>query len=287
MSELAQARPRSEPAPRARGSSWAIQAEGVVKSFRPRRERRSTVKDLALHPFRTKPAGRIEALRQVSFEVAFGEFVGIVGRNGSGKSTLLRCLAGIYPIDAGRLDAAGRIAPFIELGVGFNPELAARDNVIINALMLGLTPREARRHYDEIIEFAELARFADMKLKNFSSGMVVRLAFAVTVHVEADVLLFDEVLAVGDTAFQQRCFDRFQDLKDEGRTVLLVTHDMSLVQRFCDRALLLDQGELLEVGDPASVARHYGELNARAAAQAPRGPSGLGDLPDGFDIESA
>ncbi len=244
------------------GRDWAIRARGVNKAFQPRRERRSTIRDVLLHPLRSKPRGEIEALRTLDFDVTRGEFVGVVGRNGSGKSTLLRLLAGIYPIDTGELEVRGRVAPFIELGVGFNPDLAARDNVVINAVMLGLSPRQARRHFDEIIDFAELRQFADMKLKNFSSGMIVRLAFAVTVHVDAEILLFDEVLAVGDGAFQQKCYRRFQQLKDEGRTVLLVTHEMPLVERFCDRAILLERGEIVGLGDPATVARRYGELNA-------------------------
>jgi ABC-type polysaccharide/polyol phosphate transport system ATPase subunit len=280
MTELAQSRPLAAPAAQLADSAPAIQADGVFKSFEPRRERHSTLKELLLNPFRSRPSGRIEALRDVSFEIGEGEFVGVVGRNGSGKSTLLRCLAGIYAIDRGGLEVSGRVAPFIELGVGFNPDLAARDNVLINAVLLGLTPREARQHYDEIIDFAELRRFADIKLKNFSSGMVVRLAFAVTVHVEADVLLFDEVLSVGDAAFQQKCFDRFQQLKDEGRTVFLVTHEMNLVERFCDRALLLEHGALVEMGDPVAVARRYGALNAAVGLDvpdsAPRGNDGTG-----------
>jgi ABC-type polysaccharide/polyol phosphate transport system ATPase subunit len=283
--------PRTGEQPRSSaGEQWVIRARDVSKAFKPRRERRSTIKDLLLHPLRTRPSARIEALRTLNFDVRRGEFVGVVGRNGSGKSTLLRCLAGIYPIDGGELDVRGRVAPFIELGVGFNPDLAARDNVVINAVMLGLSPREARRHYDEIIDFAELRRFADMKLKNFSSGMVVRLAFAVTVHVEADILLFDEVLSVGDAAFAQKCFDRFQQLKDEGRTVLLVTHEMGLVERFCDRALLLDQGALDADSDPVSVAQRYAELNATLGLSEAAGPPGArlsGGLGAGAAIRSA
>ena len=184
----------------------------------------------------------LEALRGVSFAVEHGEFFGIVGRNGSGKSTLLKCLAGIYRLDGGEIWVDGRMSTFIELGVGFNPDLAARDNVILNGIMLGLTPREARRRYDEVIEFAELREFEDLKLKNYSSGMHVRLAFSVMIQVDADVLLIDEVLAVGDAAFQQKCFDEFNRLRDEGRTIVLVTHDMASVQRFCHRAMLLERG---------------------------------------------
>jgi ABC-type multidrug transport system ATPase subunit len=155
----------------------------------------------------------------------------------------------------------GRMAPFIELGVGFNPDLTARDNVVINAIMLGLTPVQARERYDDIIAFAELEEFVDLKLKNYSSGMHVRLAFSVMVHVDADVLLIDEVLAVGDAAFQQKCYDALNRLHREGRTILLVTHDMEQVQRFCGRALLLDRGRPIQLGDAAAVTRRYLQLN--------------------------
>ena len=190
---------------------------------------------------------------------------GIVGRNGSGKSTLLKCLAGIYRVDeterGGELEVRGRLSPFIELGVGFNPDLTARENVIINAIMLGLTLKEARRRFDEIIAFAELEEFLDLKLKNYSSGMYVRLAFSVAVQVDADVLLIDEVLAVGDSAFQQKCFDQFHRLREAGKTIVFVTHEMGSVVRYCDRAMLMERGEIVCKGDPDRVAREYHELN--------------------------
>ena len=170
-----------------------------------------------------------------------GEFFGIAGRNGSGKSTLLKCMAGIYQAD-GDIWVRGRLSTFIELGVGFNPDLAARDNVVMNGIMLGLTPREARKRFDSVIEFAELEEFKDLKLKNYSSGMHVRLAFSVAIQVDADILMIDEVLAVGDAAFQQKCFDVFNDLRERGSTIIFVTHDMGALQRFCDRALLLERG---------------------------------------------
>ena len=151
----------------------------------------------------------------------------------------------------GEIYVNGRVSTFIELGVGFNMELAARENVVINGTMLGLSPREARRRTDEVLEFAELREFADLRLKNYSSGMLVRLAFAVMIQVDADVLLIDEVLAVGDAAFQQKCFDEFARLREEGRTVLLVTHDMGAVERFCDRALLLERGRVVRDREPA------------------------------------
>src|SRR5689334_11254787 len=208
-------------------------------------ERVHTLKERALHPLRRRSGTDIVALRDVNFAVAPGEFFGIVGRNGSGKSTLLKCMAGVYATDQGRIWVDGRLSTFIELGVGFNPDLPARDNVMLNATMLGLSPREARRRFDAVIDFAELHDFTDLKLKNYSSGMLVRLAFAVMIQVDADVLLIDEVLAVGDAAFQQKCHDEFGRLRRSGATVLLVTHDMAAVQRFCERALLLDHGRLV------------------------------------------
>ena len=233
----------------------------VSKSFHHPHEQVHTLKERAVRPFRRRAHERFEALRDVSFSVKRGEFFGIVGRNGSGKSTLLKCMAGIYGTDRGEIEIGGRVSTFIELGVGFNPDLAARDNVVLNGIMLGLTPREARGRFDAVIEFAELEDFVDLKLKNYSSGMQVRLAFSVMIQVDADVLLIDEVLAVGDAAFQQKCFDVFYRLKDEGKTILFVTHDMPAVQRFCDRAVLLERGVVRLVGDPERVANHYVEVN--------------------------
>jgi ABC-type polysaccharide/polyol phosphate transport system ATPase subunit len=243
------------------GGPLAVSVEGVSKRFRLPTERMHTLKERVLHPRRSTGYRDFRALDGVSFDVRAGEFFGIVGRNGSGKSTLLKCMAGIYGVDAGEIRVAGRVSPFIELGVGFNPDLTARENVVINAVMLGLTPREARRRFDEVIAFAELEEFVDLKLKNYSSGMHVRLAFAVMVQAEADILLIDEVLAVGDAAFQQKCYDEFERMQHAGRTILFVTHSMSLVERFCDRALLLERGKLHSLGDPAEVATLYNELN--------------------------
>jgi ABC-type polysaccharide/polyol phosphate transport system ATPase subunit len=239
----------------------AVSVEQAFKVFRIPHQQYSTLKERTLHPFRSHTYDELHALNNVSLSVGEGEFFGIVGRNGSGKSTLLKCLAGIYPLDGGAINVQGRLSPFIELGVGFNPDLAARDNVLINAVMMGLSRAEARRRFDDIIAFAELEDFVDLKLKNYSSGMAVRLGFAVSTQVDADVLLIDEVLAVGDASFQQKCFEVFQRLKDEGKTILLVTHDMSLVERFCDRALLLERGEVLETGDPHHIGLLYNQVN--------------------------
>jgi ABC-type polysaccharide/polyol phosphate transport system ATPase subunit len=239
----------------------AVRVDAVSKDFSLPHEHVNTLKERALHPFRGRSKDTLHALRDVSFDVAPGEFFGIVGRNGSGKSTLLKCMAGIYATDGGAIYVNGRLSTFIELGVGFNPDLPARDNVMLNATMLGLSPREAARRFDEVIAFAELEEFVDLKLKNYSSGMEVRLAFSVMIQVDADILLIDEVLAVGDAAFQQKCFDEFARIRERGRTVLLVTHDMGAVQRFCERAMLLENGRVVELGDPERVGNRYLELN--------------------------
>jgi ABC-type polysaccharide/polyol phosphate transport system ATPase subunit len=239
----------------------SVEVRELSKAFRLPHQRYSTLKERALHPFATRSHDSLDALDAVTFDVKQGEFFGVVGRNGSGKSTLLKCLAGIYGVDSGEIEVRGRLSPFIELGVGFNPDLTARDNVVINAIMLGLTRREARRRFDEIIEFAELEEFVDLKLKNYSSGMSVRLGFSVAVQVDADVILVDEVLAVGDAAFQRKCFDEFDRLRSKGRTILFVTHDMSSVERFCDRAMLIERGRLLDIGAPSDITRRYNEVN--------------------------
>ena len=245
----------------------------ISKSFRLPKEQVHTLKERVIHPFRRPGSERLDALREVSFDVASGEFFGIVGRNGSGKSTLLKCLAGIYRAD-GEILLRGRMAPFIELGVGFNPDMTARENVVINAVMLGLTPAQARARYDAIIEFAELEEFTELKLKNYSSGMQVRLAFAVMVQVDADILLIDEVLAVGDASFQQKCHDTLNRMRVNGRTILYVTHDMHAVQRVCDRAMLLEKGRLDMIGEPEEVARRYNEINFLGDYDVPADESG-------------
>jgi ABC-type polysaccharide/polyol phosphate transport system ATPase subunit len=256
------ARPtESQLLPGAEGPAPAISIAGASKAFRLPHQRYHTLKERMLHPFRSNTYDTLQAVDDVSLDIARAEFFGIVGRNGSGKSTLLKCLAGIYRIDEGDLAVYGRLSPFIELGVGFNMDLTARDNVMINAIMLGLTRKQARARFGQIISFAGLEEFLDLKLKNYSSGMLVRLAFSVAIQVDADILLIDEVLAVGDVAFQQKCFDEFERLKAEGRTIVFVTHDMSTVERFCDRAMLLERGRTVDIGDPGTIARKYREIN--------------------------
>ena len=251
------------------------------KTFRLPHDRPFTLKQRVLHPRSSRLASELHALRDVSLAVPAGEFIGIVGRNGSGKSTLLKCLAGIYRPDRGAIAVNGRVSPFIELGVGFNPELTARDNVVVNAALLGMPKHEALARFPAIIEFAELERFVDLKLKNYSSGMQVRLGFASMIQADADIYLVDEVLAVGDARFQEKCFDTFRRLKRERRTVVFVTHDLATVERFCDRAVLLERGAVVADGDPREVTHVYRQRDLEqervAAAAAADAGSRWGD----------
>jgi ABC-2 type transport system ATP-binding protein len=239
----------------------AIEARGLEKTFRIPTHRVDSIKERMVRPFSSRDYRELRALDDVSFEIRQGEFFGIVGRNGSGKSTLLKLLASIYRADAGTIRMAGRLAPFIELGVGFNLDLTARENVVLNGVMMGMTPTETRRRLDAVIEFAELDEFVDLKLKNYSSGMLVRLAFSVMMQADADVLLIDEVLAVGDASFQQKCADAFHEMKGAGKTIVLVTHDVATVETYCHRAMLISDGKIQRIGDPGEVGREYLRLN--------------------------
>jgi ABC-type polysaccharide/polyol phosphate transport system ATPase subunit len=243
------------------GTPLAIQVEDLHKSFSIPTNRVDSLKERIVRPFSGRDHRQLRALDGVSFEIHKGEFFGIVGRNGSGKSTLLKLLASIYRADAGSVRMAGRLAPFIELGVGFNPELTARENVVLNGVMMGLTPQQTRDRLDAVVEFAELTEFIDLKLKNYSSGMLVRLAFAVMMEADADILLIDEVLAVGDAAFQQKCADAFREMKAAGKTIVLVTHEMRTVEEYCHRAMLIADGRIRYIGDPEEVGRRYLQLN--------------------------
>lgn len=245
-------------------SPVAIEVRGVEKTFSIPTHKVDSLKE-RLTTFNKQDFRALHALRGISFEIERGEFFGIVGRNGSGKSTLLKILASIYRADAGRVRMAGRLAPFIELGVGFNPELSARENVELNGVMMGLTRRDARNRLGAVLEFAELEEFVDLKLKNYSSGMLVRLAFSVMIQSDAEILLIDEVLAVGDASFQQKCADVFHEIRDSERTVVFVTHDMSAVEQYCHRAMLLHNGSIGAVGDADEVARSYLRLNFEQA----------------------
>ncbi|MCW3047461.1 MAG: transporter related protein [Solirubrobacterales bacterium] len=251
-----------------RPEETAIVVDRVSKQFDLPREQVHTLKERFLHPLRSSQTDTLHALRDVSFDVRKGEFFGIAGRNGSGKSTLLKCVAGIYGTTAGDIYVKGQVSTFIELGVGFNPDLPASDNILLNATMLGLSPKESRSRIDSVLDFAELREFGDLKLKNYSSGMMVRLAFSVMIQVDAEVLIIDEVLAVGDAAFQQKCYDEFERIRRSGKTVLFVTHDMGAIRRFCDRAVLLEKGRLIAEGNPRDVGLRYLQLNFSAEARA-------------------
>lgn len=237
--------------------SIAIRVENISKTFRIPHEKISSLRGAFVGALKKKGFDEFNALDGVSFEVKKGEFFGIIGRNGSGKSTLLKILAGIYQADQGDLEIDGLISPFLELGIGFNPELSGRDNVYLNATVLGLTKKQIDEKFESIVAFSELERFIDQKLKNYSSGMQVRLAFSVSIHANRDILLMDEVLAVGDGNFQSKCLEEFNKYRDLGKTVILVTHDINTVQRYCDRAMLLRNGRIVEIGDPEKVGDRY------------------------------
>jgi ABC-type polysaccharide/polyol phosphate transport system ATPase subunit len=243
---------------------------------------RSILRDL-------RPSETFPALTDVSFSVSKGSTVGVVGRNGSGKSTALKLVAGITKPTSGRVSVAGRISALIELGAGFHPEISGRENVFINGIMLGLTKREIQRRFDEIVDFAELREFIDAPVKTYSSGMYMRLGFAVAIHVDPDVLLVDEVLAVGDEGFTHKCLDKFGEFRRRGKTILLVTHSLGLVERFCDEAIWLDSGKKKAEGDPKRVIGAYvtdverqeeqflASSDAKAKAEADRGLTPTGD----------
>ena len=242
-------------------SDIAISVKHLSKSFRLPTEQAFGLKQAHFNRLRRVKGYKEQiVLKDLSFEIKKGEFLGIVGRNGSGKSTLLKILAGVYYPEKGDITINGQLVPFIELGVGFNPELTGRENVYMNGALLGFSNAEMDAMYDDIWDFAELRDFQDQKLKNYSSGMQVRLAFSIAIRAHGDILLLDEVLAVGDAAFQQKCEDYFTNLKDHHETVILVTHSMENVRKFCTRAILIDDGKIKEDGDPAKVADSYTKL---------------------------
>ena len=244
----------------------AVSVYDLHKSFRLPTEKSSSLKQAFLNRMRgIKGYKEQKVLKGLSFEIEKGDFFGIVGRNGSGKSTLLKLLAGIYVPDRGGIKVNGSLVPFIELGVGFNPELTGRENVYLNGALLGFSNEEIDEMYDEIVDFAELHEFMGQKLKNYSSGMQVRLAFSIAIKAQGDILVLDEVLAVGDEAFQRKCYTYFAELKRNKKTVILVTHGMDSVQQFCNKAILISDGEIIESGNPAKVAGGYMELNNQVA----------------------
>lgn len=241
-----------------------IKVDNVSKTFKLPHEKTTSIKGVVINFYkRNKSYETQQALKDVSFEVKKGDFFGIVGRNGSGKSTLLKLLAGIYSPSKGGITIDGKLTPFIELGVGFNQELSGRENVYLNGALLGFNRKEMDAMYDDIVDFAEIERFMDQKLKNYSSGMQVRLAFSIAIRARSDILLLDEVLAVGDAAFQQKCFDYFEELKRQKKTVVFVTHDMGAVRRFCTRAIYIKNSKLIKEGTPFEIADIYLEENMK------------------------
>lgn len=238
----------------------AISVKNLHKSFKLPTERSWGLKQAIFNRLKgIKGYKEQKVLNGLSFDIKKGEFVGIVGRNGSGKSTLLKTLAKIYFPEKGSIEINGSLIPFIELGVGFNPDLTGRENIYLNGALLGFSNKEVDAMYDEIVDFAELRPFMDQKLKNFSSGMQVRLAFSIAIRAKGDILLLDEVLAVGDAEFQKKCTDYFAAIKGK-QTVVLVTHDMANVRRFCTRAILIEEGKVKLDGDPKKVTEAYAKL---------------------------
>ena len=236
-----------------------IEVRDVKKNFFLPHEKHDTLVEYLSHPSRIfKKAGeQYEVLKDVDAKIYPGEFVGIMGRNGSGKSTLLKILAGIYLPTSGEVVVRGKLVPFLELGVGFNPELSGKENVFLNGMILGMKKNELKEKYKEIVEFSELEKFMEAPLKNYSSGMQVRLAFSIAIMSDADVYLLDEVLAVGDVAFQEKCFNVFRQYKKDGKTVVLVTHSPGSVKDYCDRALFLKDGVLQDLGSVDNVIQAY------------------------------
>lgn len=236
----------------------ALRVRDVSKSFKLPVDRANSLKVSLLNLLHGRTGYRIQqVLKDISFDVYEGDFFGIVGKNGSGKSTLLKIISQIYAPDSGTVSETGKLVPFIELGVGFNPELTGRENVYLNGAMLGFTNEEIDAMYDDIVEFAELQDFMEQKLKNYSSGMQVRLAFSVAIKSQGDILVLDEVLAVGDEAFQKKCQDYFFEAKRNKKTIILVTHSMGDVRRYCNRAMFIQDGKIAKIGDPEKIADAY------------------------------
>lgn len=242
-------------------SKPAVIVKDLYKSFKLPHEKHNGLKQIIVNIFNRKSGYESQhVLSDISFEIEEGDFFGIVGRNGSGKSTLLKLLASIYTPDKGSVQVNGSLTPFIELGVGFNPELTGRENVYMNGALLGFDRNQMDEMYDEIVDFAELERFMDQKLKNYSSGMQVRLAFSIAIRAKSDILLLDEVLAVGDESFQRKCYAYFSELKRNKKTVILVTHDMGAVEKYCNKALMIEKGKIVKRGSNFEVAAAYREL---------------------------
>ena len=237
-------------------SDVAVRVDHVTKSFRMYHERNQSLKS-AIMRGRTSVHEDFLALKDVSFDVPTGSTFGLIGSNGSGKSTLLKCLANIYYPNQGSISHFGRIAAMLEVGSGFHAELSGRENVFLNGSILGMSRKEVSRKFDEIVEFSGVEQFIDQPVKNYSSGMYVRLGFAIAINVDPDILVVDEVLAVGDQDFQDKCYRKFADFREAGKTVILVSHSMATVQSMCDRVAWLDHGELKAVGEAEGTVASY------------------------------
>lgn len=242
-------------------SNHAVIVSDVRKSFILPQHKSRSLKQVFVNVFRRRKPVEQLALDGVSFTVEKGEFFGVIGRNGSGKSTLLKILAGVYTPTKGAVELHGGLTPFIELGVGFNPELSGRDNIYLNGALLGFSRKQMDEMYDDIVEFAELGKFMDQKLKNYSSGMQVRLAFSIAIKAKNDILIFDEVLAVGDENFQKKCIETFEELKRSGATIIFVSHAMGQVRQFCDRVAVISNGKVAFIGDTETAIDEYRKLN--------------------------
>jgi lipopolysaccharide transport system ATP-binding protein len=244
------------------GDHVRIAFQDIVQRFRVIHERPDTLREAFAHLFRSRTSYYdFEALKGISFTIGDGEVVGIVGRNGSGKSTILKIVAGVYRPTSGLVKVSGKVAALIELGAGFHAELTGRENLLINGLLLGLSKREIRKREQRIVDFAELGEFIDSPIKQYSSGMYMRLAFAIATEVDPDILLFDEILAVGDAAFQQKCIARIEDFRGRGKTIILVSHSASTIRMICNRAILIHEGKIAADGAADAVLAEYEALS--------------------------
>jgi lipopolysaccharide transport system ATP-binding protein len=249
-------------------SEIVLSIQNISKKFVLYHEPRKSLRESIFSCFHKRSRETFFALRDVSFEIKKGEFFGIIGKNGSGKSTLLKIMAGVFVADSGSVESSGKISPFLELGVGFNGELTARENIFLNGAILGLSRAEIENRFDSIIQFAELQKFSDTQLKHFSSGMYARLAFSLAIQVDADILIMDEVLAVGDESFKEKCYNTFSKLKEEGKTIILVSHALEDIAKFADRVLLINEGKAVSLGNPTEVIDTYHNIiNTQCASQ--------------------
>lgn len=275
---------RSDWSAAGRQGGLVVSVKGLCKAFKLPHEKRDTLKENVLNIFRKRTFEQFKALDDINLDIQKGDFIGIVGKNGSGKSTLLKVIAGIYTPGSGTVEVQGRIAPFLELGIGFQDELTARENIFINATLLGLTRKEIKTRFEEIVSFAEVGNFLDLKVKNYSSGMRARLAFAIAKEADADIYLCDEILAVGDEQFQQKCLNVFREWKLQGKTIILVSHNATLIAEFCNRAVLLENGRITAKGGAEDVlARYHSNMSASAPSSGQAGgvaaTAGIGAAP--------